>query len=268
MSGEEYGPMHDLVGAYALHALDNEERAAFEAHLETCTRCQDELTALTEAASFLAEGVATDPPGEMRSRVLGAVADQPQESGLDAVAPADVDTDAQADADVQADVDVDVDTDVDAVVDLADRRRSAGRWLLTAAAALILVAGIGLGVLLAARTGGGDSVDNVVAAADARRLQLDGEPGRLEVVWSAEEDRVAIIGDGLDDSGGGRIYALWFVLADGSSVAPAGLFDPVDGSVAEVLDVDDIEAVGWGVTIEPDGGSPQPTGPILYIGSF
>jgi hypothetical protein len=62
-------------------------------------------------------------------------------------------------------------------------------------------------------------------------------------------------------------YELWFVKADG--VAPAGLFKPSNkGEVRKVLDVDDIDATGWGVTIEKDTGADQPTGEILYIATF
>lgn len=234
MTGATDDPMHDLVGAFVLDALDDEERAAFEVHLAGCDRCRAEAASLAEAASFLGEGVATEPPTELRARVLDAVAGQPQD-GADA-----------------------------AVVDLASRRRAGARWL-PAAAAIVVGLGIGVGALLAT---GGQDVDAVAAAPDAQRLELDGGPGQLEVIWSPSEDRVAVIGEGLDDAGDGLVYALWFVLEDGSSVAPAGLFEPEDGSIETVLDVDDIEADGWGVTIEPDGGSPQPTGDILYVGGF
>jgi len=65
--------LHDLVAAYALGALDDDERQAFDAHLEGCERCRDEAVALAEAASALAyapEGPA--PPEALRGRLLEA----------------------------------------------------------------------------------------------------------------------------------------------------------------------------------------------------
>jgi anti-sigma-K factor RskA len=66
------GP-HDLVAAYALGALDDAERQAFDAHLESCERCREEAVALAETASALAyapEGPA--PPEALRGRLLEA----------------------------------------------------------------------------------------------------------------------------------------------------------------------------------------------------
>lgn len=45
--------VHDLIGAYALDALSERERARFLTHLAGCPRCRQELTALQEASSEL-----------------------------------------------------------------------------------------------------------------------------------------------------------------------------------------------------------------------
>ncbi len=63
--------LHDLTAAYALDALDADERREYEAHLARCERCRDELAALSEAAASLAYGVeAPAPPPQLRSRIL------------------------------------------------------------------------------------------------------------------------------------------------------------------------------------------------------
>ena len=86
-------------------------------------------------------------------------------------------------------------------------------------------------------------------------------------MWSDELDQVAIFGNELAVTGEAKTYELWFVEDDG--VVRAALFDPAtDGSIRIVLDIDDISPIGWGVTIEPAGGSDQPTGEILYFGTF
>jgi len=52
-----------LLGAYALDAVDPDEREAVEAHLEVCPRCRAELAEHLETASFLAHGGAPAPDG-------------------------------------------------------------------------------------------------------------------------------------------------------------------------------------------------------------
>ena len=59
---------------YALGGLSDAERSTFEAHLETCPECQQEVKALeavTEALLFDMEPVS--PPAGMRQRVLGNI---------------------------------------------------------------------------------------------------------------------------------------------------------------------------------------------------
>jgi anti-sigma factor RsiW len=64
-------PTEDLP-AYALGALDHDERAVIAAHVETCASCSDDLAqfegALYEAAAIGAVNV--DPPGDLRSRIV------------------------------------------------------------------------------------------------------------------------------------------------------------------------------------------------------
>ncbi len=47
--------LHELVGAYALGAIDEADAAAFEAHLDTCVDCQNELFRLTDTVLGLAD---------------------------------------------------------------------------------------------------------------------------------------------------------------------------------------------------------------------
>ncbi len=63
--------LHDLTAAYALDALDADERREYEAHLARCERCRGELVSLSDAAATLAYGVeAPAPPPRLRERIL------------------------------------------------------------------------------------------------------------------------------------------------------------------------------------------------------
>jgi anti-sigma-K factor RskA len=62
------------TAAYALGALDESERAGFEAHLATCDTCKAEVRELREVAGILATTAAqvTPPPG-LRDRIMSDV---------------------------------------------------------------------------------------------------------------------------------------------------------------------------------------------------
>jgi anti-sigma-K factor RskA len=65
--------IHDLTAAYALDALEPEEREAFEEHLAGCESCRDQLAELQIAAGELAWAVEpAAPPPELRARILDA----------------------------------------------------------------------------------------------------------------------------------------------------------------------------------------------------
>ena len=65
--------LHELTAGYALDALDPAERDAFEAHLEGCEQCQEELASFWEVTGGLAaaaDGPAPSPA--LRERILEA----------------------------------------------------------------------------------------------------------------------------------------------------------------------------------------------------
>src|SRR5260221_4369181 len=67
--------VHELTAAYALDALDPEERETYEAHLAQCARCREELASLGETATALAFGVTSPaPPERLRDQILAAAA--------------------------------------------------------------------------------------------------------------------------------------------------------------------------------------------------
>lgn len=62
-------PRDDLA-AYALGALDRDERQAVAAHLEGCETCRAEVASYQDAAWAFAETAATPPPAGLRERVV------------------------------------------------------------------------------------------------------------------------------------------------------------------------------------------------------
>ena len=73
-----HSEIHDLAAAYALDALDPEDRWTYERHLDTCDRCREEVAELRDSAvelAYAAEG--PEPPAELRDRILAAARAEP-----------------------------------------------------------------------------------------------------------------------------------------------------------------------------------------------
>ena len=60
--------IHHLGAAYALDALDERERAAYEAHFATCDICRTDVAEYRAAAADLASLTATPPPPDVKAR--------------------------------------------------------------------------------------------------------------------------------------------------------------------------------------------------------
>ena len=70
--------LHDLTAAYALDALDADERAAYESHLRECDDCRAELASFEDTVAVLAtahEG--SRPPAGLRDRIVTAARAEP-----------------------------------------------------------------------------------------------------------------------------------------------------------------------------------------------
>ena len=70
--------LHELTAAYALDALDEEERGAYEEHLRDCAECRAELVTMQDTVGVLAyanEGPA--PPADLRDRIVQAARAEP-----------------------------------------------------------------------------------------------------------------------------------------------------------------------------------------------
>ena len=70
--------MRSLLGAYALDAVDPDERAAVEHLVATDPSAAAELAQLTAVAATLGDAVAGEPPAALRASVLAAITDVPQ----------------------------------------------------------------------------------------------------------------------------------------------------------------------------------------------
>lgn len=237
--------LHALSGAYAVDAVDDLERARFERHLIECADCEAEVQSLREAAAVLAEDSALAPPPSLRNRVLADIATvRPL--------PPEVPT-------------PEVPTPV---VPTAEPRSSRRPWLtLLVAASVLAVLGVGLG-MWQPWTNQAPTLtasERVLRADDAQSVRLTFDGGATAtLVRSVSESRAVITTSDMPLAPEGKVYELWLQQPDGE-MAPAGLM-PAKADQTVLLEGDASDAVAAGITIEPAGGSLEPsTEPIALF---
>ncbi|MEV1246723.1 anti-sigma factor [Nonomuraea sp. NPDC049750] len=237
--------LHTLSGAYAVHALPDSDGVLFETHMEECPSCRTEVRRLRETAVLLALAIAEPPPAALRTRVLTAVARTPQ-------------TPAGSPRRILRDVRL-------------WRRRGRGR-VVAGLAAVSTAAAVALGVVVFdARRDLGDlqakdgEVAAVLAAPDVRTVRMPVTAGGSgTVVVSRARGRMVFTSSGLPELPRSRVYELWLMGPDG--IRSAGLLDRrPDGVTTPMLAGAAKGDERIGLTVEPAGGSKQPTTqPVLF----
>jgi len=88
MSGPSYThhDLQELLGAFALDAVDDDERDVIEAHLAGCPRCRAEVAGHRETAALLAHTGDRAPDG-VWDRIAEALDEAPPVLDLDRIAP-------------------------------------------------------------------------------------------------------------------------------------------------------------------------------------
>ncbi|SDH97359.1 anti-sigma factor [Agrococcus jejuensis] len=255
------------IAARALDALETEERRRFDAEADEATLA--ELADMQQTAAALADAVAVAPPADLRARIFEQVAATEQLTAEETTPVlAAVESDDTVDAETLDDREpalVGGGSTVAGPRELAARRRwfqRPGSLLGAAAAAVVLLVG-GIGIGQAIRTP--DPVSALVHAADVRTQTASLADGsRATLMWSDEQGEAAFVFQGLSQLEAEQVYQAWFMPADGDPI-PAGTFAGGDGSVVHALDGTLEEGDGVAITVEPEGGSEQPTTQPLLV---
>lgn len=243
--------LHDLAAPYALDALDGADQERFEAHLATCPACRAEVDDLREIAVGLSEGLELAPPPALRERLLEQVAAEaaPTAPAADDAAPGEASTVRSLDERRTP--------QHRTGPDRAGRTGGARRWWLAAAAAVVVGAGAWGAVEV---LGQGDPADRIVQAQDARTYEADTPDGQVSVVASADEDAAVLrLPGGLAAPPAGQVYQAWWVGADGSARSAGLIAEDVVEDGQALLEGGFAGAAAVGLTVEPAGGSQQPT---------
>ncbi|HVM12788.1 MAG TPA: anti-sigma factor [Egibacteraceae bacterium] len=243
---------HTLAGPYAVHALPADERAFFERHIAVCDTCGVEVAELLATAAVLGAASEEPSPPGMRDRVLRTVDVTRQHP------PAPGEGSGSAPA-----------------------RRWAPPSMLAGVAAVLVLALMTLSGVTAAMNQriteleialadsplDDDRVLAVLTAGDAQTRPLDTElDASVRFVYSTALDRGLFVASGLEPLDADQVYELW-LYHDGTP-QPATIFQTdSDGRAMAVVEGAVAGAEFAAVTVEPHGGSPEPTGQVVIHGA-
>lgn len=246
-----HSEIEDLLGAFALDAVDDDERDLLEAHLAACPRCRAEVATYRETASLLAH-TGTRAPEGLWERIAESIEEAPPAMTLAPVVPL-----AEAAA--------------------ARDRRSvplrAVAALAAVAAALIAFLGVRVGELNRDVSAVQEALD--VEGLQSAALAAVGNPD-AESVWLRSDEgeravRLVRLADGtgyivpgdLEGLPPDRTYQLW-ALTDDAKISLAVL-----GNEPEVASFRMVGPVsGYAITQERAGGAASPSLPPVVIGTI
>lgn len=303
----------DLTGAWALNALDAEERARIEELFAQGSEAAGEARSFEETAAELAAGLEPEAPRpELKSSLMARIARTPQHSveSSEPAVPAEVTQDDSATgpthrrADVPPHVPENEDENVDdgrhqhddphegraenedgdedqATVIPLDRYRSSvrrSRWLAVAAAALMVTSVAGVGLWSAERAAQDEDratiealqsqqaasdeerqmISALLTAEDTSQLTVPSETGgTLHVMYSRDQQSMIVQGADLPELPSDSTYQLWIIGDGGDSFEDAGLITEPGQTVMAHEELPPESLIG--LTVEPAGGSEQPT---------
>jgi len=264
---------HELLGAYAVDALEGAERQAFEAHLADCATCRDELAELRETLAEFGSGFEQQPPSGLRAAVLDAVAadstsgrfaDGPERNGVEAAAQ-DSTVGSEQDSADSADEDVTATEPPSVITPLPTRaERRGSRWGMLAAAAVAILALIGVTVWQPWNPRSTTvTATDVLQAPDAVRAtgpMVGG--GTVTLVRSNTLGRAVLITEAMPAAPSGKVHQAW--LQHRTGLVSAGLL-PETPDQTTLLEGDARDVLGAGVSLEPPGGSQQPSDVVALV---
>ena len=256
--------MHlESAAAYALGALDAGDRASFEAHLAECDECRKAVADYRNGAGLLVHAVATGRPSDgdaLRRRVVR------EASGVRPLSTAESLRSSRAEV-----------------------RRPFAPWLAAAACLLIAVSsGVAwrrtqreaerLTLDLASARAGIAARDSTIAAffgpeVHVVSLSEPQQKPQMRVFWNHTRNLFIVTAFNVPRTPEGKTYQLW-AMVKGKAPISMGTFKTdaagratallqVASSVIDAGHIDDCA-----LTVEPDGGSLQPTENPRLIGAW
>lgn len=242
----------DLIDLYALGALEPDEQAAVDQHLDECRRCRNVLAEAKELVFLLAwTPHQHDPPPALQDRLMRRVK---QLQRLDGDEP--------------------VPWWQRLIPDLSMRTPQLAFGLAGVMAVLLLFMGFRTTALqqevasLRGQLQSQQLVVDVLRSPDTRVVALSKQPGvpagDAQLLLDPGRNRAFLVTSALPSLPQAQTYQLWLI--GNNTPVSMGTFEVNQQGVASIVvqanqPLSQYQAVG--VSVEPEGGSPQPTNVIL-----
>lgn len=261
---------HGMTGPWALNALDAEEHEQVRRYLAEDPEAAAEAHSFEETAAELAGSLAPlAPRPELKSAVMARIGTTRQLSPLP-----EEDT-----APEEAPAATAVPSAPSAEVVPLDRYRASvrrSRWAAVAATLLLVTTIAGVGLWSGERASEREArasleaiasqqanteeeralISTIMASEDVSHLTVPSrDGGSLQLMYSREQQAMVVQGAELPALPEGETYQLWMI--DGADIADAGLLEDPGAAVTHEGAIP--EEVTIGLTIEPAGGSVQPS---------
>ena len=260
---------HLDMGAMALGALPDDELAQVQAHLETCESCTTELAGFRETVAMLGAVSAQTPPASLRRSIMARIAVTPQLPPL--VTPAEPSPSPTEPAEPAVPAAAEGTPDA-TPTDLPDNVVPIRRWfrrpgaLIAAAVAAVVIGG---GAVVAINQAGGPGTqvaqtpEECIAQAADKELITPAAGNEGSVTYAASCSAVLLDVTGLPALPADKTYQLWALKgqeARSLEPLPAATAGEPEFVTRSTLPGENAVAI----TVEPAGGSKQPTLPIVW----
>ncbi|RYB88839.1 anti-sigma factor [Nocardioides glacieisoli] len=237
-----HAELDDLAGL----ALDRDDVSPdVQRHVDGCLQCTEAVDAFAAARALAGGGPLVAPPQHVRAQVMTHVRRGTPDARSAAI-PLPVALESHPRA-----------------------RRGISPWLAGIAAALALLAGLGLGRLTGEPAPTPEAVDpgTVVAAADLTALDSDAARGVASAVETADAVTLRVSAEELGDGDG--VHEVWLINVDGKRMVAIGLLASGDEGQFEVpLGLIDKGYRIVDISVEPDDGDPTHSGVSLARGEL
>jgi len=224
---------HDDAVAYALTSLDAAELAEFEAHLDGCELCQQEVAEFCETAADLSFLNQAAPPPTLRANVLAAIRTLPQLPAEDEATGSRTTTGPRT---VIPDSWLSHEVSARALDQLELRRQRRRNTILKGLVAAALIVAVGLGGVIYTLVQPRETPVAAKPAYEEELLRADDVQivvaptlkggGRCTFIVSRKLNRALYLGTGMPDPGQGRQYQLWTATGNPPDIDP-NLDNPV-----------------------------------------
>lgn len=227
-----------LATVYALHALTDAEAADIDRRLsdapaDIAEAFLAEVRTVRETMAVIASATAVEPPAQLRADLLRQIVDDPVRTLPARTAPTQ-----------------------------PRSRRWSAAALAGVAAVVIGLAAVGVGIALRPAQSP-STAEQIFAAPDVRTVsgEIPGG-GTATVVFSREKNAGVLVMNNVTPPEPGSVYQMWLVGSDGPHSAGTMDAKAVAPSTTAVLpDLGGSQTLAF--TVEPPGGSTQPTSPAF-----